>query len=103
MTKCWAHEHARAGAVRLPLARFTVFTAAGSALWTACSSDSAGRSGSRHELVDRHSSVLDWVGRRNDRVRPRVSGDKGRRHAHRAHHSTTTGCGTGGDPSKGSP
>lgn len=50
-----------AGAVHMPLARFTVFTVAGSALWNGLLIGLGWVLGSRYELVDRYSSVLDWV------------------------------------------
>jgi membrane protein DedA with SNARE-associated domain len=50
-----------AGAVHMPLARFTVFTLAGSALWNGLLIGLGWVLGSRYELVDRYSSVLDWA------------------------------------------
>ncbi len=50
-----------AGAVHMPLARFSVFTIAGSALWNGLLIGLGWVLGSRYELVDRYSSVLDWV------------------------------------------
>lgn len=50
-----------AGAVHMPLARFTVFTVAGSAIWNGLLIGLGWVLGSRYELVDRYSSVLDWV------------------------------------------
>ncbi|GAA2492224.1 DedA family protein [Terrabacter carboxydivorans] len=50
-----------AGAVRMPLARFSVFTIAGSALWNGLLIGLGWVLGSRYELVDQYSSVLDWV------------------------------------------
>ena len=50
-----------AGAVRMPLPRFTVFTVAGSALWNGLLIGLGWVLGSRYELVDRYSSVLDVV------------------------------------------
>lgn len=50
-----------AGAVRMPLARFSVFTLAGSALWNGLLIGLGWVLGSRYELVDQYSSVLDWV------------------------------------------
>ena len=50
-----------AGAIRMPLPRFTVFTVAGSALWNGLLIGLGWVLGSRYELVDQYSSVLDWV------------------------------------------
>jgi membrane protein DedA with SNARE-associated domain len=50
-----------AGAVRMPLVRFSVFTVAGSALWNGLLIGLGWVLGSRYELVDQYSSVLDWV------------------------------------------
>ena len=50
-----------AGAVRMPLARFTVFTVAGSAIWNALLIGLGWLLGSSYALVDRYSSVLDGV------------------------------------------
>jgi len=50
-----------AGAVRMPLARFTAFTIAGSAIWNGLLIGLGWLLGSRYELVDKYSSVLDWV------------------------------------------
>jgi membrane protein DedA with SNARE-associated domain len=50
-----------AGAVHMPLARFSVFTVAGSAIWNGLLIGLGWVLGSRYELVDRYSSVLDWV------------------------------------------
>jgi membrane protein DedA with SNARE-associated domain len=50
-----------AGAVHMPLARFSVFTIAGSAIWNGLLIGLGWMLGSRYELVDRYSSVLDWV------------------------------------------
>ena len=45
----------------MPLTRFTVFTVAGSAIWNGLLIGLGWVLGSRYELVDRYSSVLDWV------------------------------------------
>lgn len=50
-----------AGAVHMPLARFTAFTVAGSALWNGLLIGLGWVLGSRYELVDRYSAVLDGV------------------------------------------
>ena len=50
-----------AGAVHMPLTRFSVFTVAGSAIWNGLLIGLGWVLGSRYELVDRYSSVLDWV------------------------------------------
>ncbi|GAA2746702.1 DedA family protein [Terrabacter aerolatus] len=50
-----------AGAVRMPLARFSVLTVAGSAVWNGLLIGLGWLLGSRYELVDQYSSVLDWV------------------------------------------
>jgi membrane protein DedA with SNARE-associated domain len=50
-----------AGAIRMPLPRFTGFTVAGSALWNGLLIGLGWVLGSRYELVDQYSSVLDWV------------------------------------------
>lgn len=50
-----------AGAVRMPLVRFSVFTIAGSAVWNGALIGLGWLLGSRYELVDQYSSVLDWV------------------------------------------
>jgi membrane protein DedA with SNARE-associated domain len=50
-----------AGAVRMPLPRFSVLTIVGSALWNALLIGLGWMLGSRYELVDRYSSVLDWA------------------------------------------
>lgn len=50
-----------AGAVQMPIPRFTVFTVAGSAIWNALLIGLGWLLGSRYEVVDRYSSVLDVV------------------------------------------
>ena len=50
-----------AGAVHMPLPRFSLFTIAGSAIWNGLLIGLGWLLGSRYELVDRYSSVLDWV------------------------------------------
>ena len=50
-----------AGAVRMPLLRFSVFTIVGSALWNALLIGLGWLLGSRYELVDQYSSVLNWT------------------------------------------
>src|SRR3954471_14117623 len=50
-----------AGAVHMPIGRFSVFTIAGSAIWNGLLIGLGWVLGSRYELVDRYSSVLDWV------------------------------------------
>ncbi|GAA5028538.1 DedA family protein [Terrabacter aeriphilus] len=50
-----------AGAVRMPWASFTVFTIAGSAIWNGLLIGLGYVLGSRYELVDRYSGVLDKV------------------------------------------
>ena len=50
-----------AGAVRMPWARFTVFTVAGSAIWNGLLIGLGWVLGSRYELVEQYSSVLDVV------------------------------------------
>ncbi|MBC9823571.1 DedA family protein [Terrabacter sp. MAHUQ-38] len=50
-----------AGAVHMPILRFTVFTVAGSAIWNGLLIGLGWLLGSRYELVDRYSSVLDVV------------------------------------------
>lgn len=48
-----------AGAVHMPLVRFTVFTVAGSAIWNGLLIGLGWVLGSRYELVEQYSSVLD--------------------------------------------
>src|SRR4051812_43390510 len=50
-----------AGAVHMPIGRFSVFTIAGSAIWNGLLIGLGWVLGSRYELVDRYSSLLDWV------------------------------------------
>jgi membrane protein DedA with SNARE-associated domain len=50
-----------AGAVHMSLGRFTVFTVAGSAIWNGLLLGLGWVLGSRYELVDRYSTVLDVV------------------------------------------
>jgi membrane protein DedA with SNARE-associated domain len=50
-----------AGAERMHLGTFSIFTIAGSAIWNGLLIGLGWMLGSRYELVDRYSSVLDWV------------------------------------------
>ena len=50
-----------AGAERMPLLRFSVFTIAGSALWNSLLIGLGWVLGSRHDLVDTYSGWLNWL------------------------------------------
>jgi hypothetical protein len=50
-----------AGAEHMPLARFSVFTIAGSALWNAVLIGLGWLLGSRYDLVDQYSGWLNWI------------------------------------------
>jgi membrane protein DedA with SNARE-associated domain len=50
-----------AGAVRMPLVWFSLFTIVGSAIWNALLIGLGWLLGARYELVDQYSTVLDWV------------------------------------------
>jgi membrane protein DedA with SNARE-associated domain len=50
-----------AGAVRMPLGRFSLMTVLGSALWNGLLIGLGWALGSRYELVEQYSGVLDWV------------------------------------------
>jgi len=50
-----------AGAERMPLARFSVFTILGSALWNGLLIGLGSLLGRQYELVNRYSGVLNWI------------------------------------------
>ena len=49
-----------AGAVRMPLVRFSIFTIVGSAMWNGLLIGLGWVLGARYELVEQYSLVLDW-------------------------------------------
>ncbi|WP_323098558.1 DedA family protein [Intrasporangium sp. YIM S08009] len=50
-----------AGAVRMPLGRFSLMTVLGSAVWNGLLIGLGWALGSRYELVEQYSGLLDWV------------------------------------------